>query len=102
MLENPLFIPYALGTLAVLQMFILIMLLRLSGRVSRVVRQSAPPASREVAVRKEATGNSNKTFALFLAEDPSREELPKKEQSAAYRRWREEKGMNWKSSSESE
>ncbi len=105
MLENPLFIPYALGTLVVLQLFVLAMLLRLSGRVSRVVRLIAPPvppASKELADRKETNGDQKKWFALFLAEDPSRQDLPKKEQFAAFRRWREEKGMNWRSPAESE
>lgn len=99
MLENPLLIPALLGALVVLQLLVLAVLLRLSGRVSRLFRLIAspvPPASGELADRRESNADQKKWFALFLAEDPTREQLPKKEQFAAFRRWREEKGMNWK------
>jgi hypothetical protein len=35
-------------------------------------------------------------FEEFLNEDPSRRLLSKKEQFAAYRDWRSQKGLNWK------
>jgi hypothetical protein len=34
-------------------------------------------------------------FETFLAEDPERKQMPKKERFAAYRKWRQEKGLNW-------
>lgn len=34
-------------------------------------------------------------FEDFLREDPARRRLPKREQFAAYRLWRQEKGLNW-------
>jgi len=34
-------------------------------------------------------------FEAFLTEDPARQMLPKGEQFKAYRRWRQEKGLNW-------
>lgn len=37
-------------------------------------------------------------FETFLNEDPARRSLPKGEQFAAYRRWRQEKGLNWSGS----
>jgi hypothetical protein len=37
-------------------------------------------------------------FEAFLEEDPSRRLLTKKEQSAAYRKWRQDMGMNWSNS----
>lgn len=37
-------------------------------------------------------------FETFLAEDPARRQLPKKEQFAAYRKWRQENGLNWSNS----
>jgi hypothetical protein len=37
-------------------------------------------------------------FESFLSEDASRRSLPKAEQFAAYRRWRQEKGLNWSNS----
>jgi hypothetical protein len=99
MLEDPLLIPYLLIALVVMQLIVLAMLLRLSGRVSRLSRQvppSAAPPVRDRAGRNEAGADQKQWFAQFLAEDPARKDLPKKEQFAAFRRWREEKGMNWK------
>jgi hypothetical protein len=37
-------------------------------------------------------------FEMFLSEDPERRYLPKGEQFAAYRQWRQEKGLNWSGS----
>ena len=105
MLENPLLIPSLLGALIVLQLVVLVVLLRLSGRVTRLSRRTAPQAAvagKELGERKESTTEQKKSFALFLAEDPARKDLPKKDQFAAFRRWREEKGMNWKSPGEGE
>jgi hypothetical protein len=105
MLENPLFIPVLLGALVVLQLFVIVLLVRISGRVSRLSRMPAPlvaSTGRDLADRKESNADQKKWFALFLAEDPERARLPKKEQFAAFRRWREEKGMNWKSPAEPE
>jgi hypothetical protein len=34
-------------------------------------------------------------FAEFLAEDPQRRNLPKREQAESYRRWRRNRGLNW-------
>ena len=99
MFENPQWVPALLAALVVLQLLVLAVLLRLSGRVARLFRLIAspvPPANSELADRRESNADQKKWFALFLAEDPARAQLPKKEQFAAFRRWREEKGMNWK------
>jgi hypothetical protein len=37
-------------------------------------------------------------FEAFLAAEPARKALSKKEQAAAYRKWRQENGMNWSNS----
>lgn len=37
-------------------------------------------------------------FEAFLEEDPGRRELAKAEQFSAFRKWRQEKGMNWSNS----
>lgn len=39
--------------------------------------------------------HAQSTFEAFLAEDPSRTQMLKSEQSAAYRQWRKERGMTW-------
>jgi len=104
MIDEPWFLPTAFGTVVFLQLLLLIAVLRLSGRVSRLFRliaEPAPSVSPELADRKEATGEQKKWFAEFLEEDPSRRDLPKKEQFAAFRQWREERGLNWKGPAES-
>ncbi|MEK7950602.1 hypothetical protein [Luteolibacter soli] len=105
MIDEPWFLPTAFGTVVFLQLVLLIAVLRLSGRVSQLFRMVAPPtqasaAVQELADRKEATGEQKKWFAEFLAEDPSRRELPKKEQFAQFRQWRDQKGLNWKGPAE--
>ncbi len=37
-------------------------------------------------------------FETFLSEDPERRNLPKGEQFAEYRRWRQKNGLNWSNS----
>ncbi len=37
-------------------------------------------------------------FEMFLDEDPRRLKMPKSEQFKTYRKWRQEKGMNWSNS----
>lgn len=101
MFESPLFLPIALGLLAVLQLATLVGLLRLSGRVSQLFRTIAsqvPAESQELADRKEANSDQKRLFAEFLAENPARKDLLKREQFAAFRQWREDKGLNWKGS----
>ena len=101
MLENPLLIPALLGALVVLQLLVLVAMFRLSGRITRLSRPdpvTSRPESRGTAVAKEAKGESGKAFESFLDEDPARRNLPKKEQFAAFRLWREERGLNWKAS----
>ncbi|MCW1885403.1 hypothetical protein OKA04_11745 [Luteolibacter flavescens] len=102
MTDQPWFLPAAFGAVLSLQLVLLVILLRLSSRVSGLSRQIAPPASspaaQELAERKEATGEQKKLFAEFIAEDPSRSDLPKKEQFAEFRKWRDRKGLNWKGS----
>lgn len=121
MIDNPWFIPSALGTVLLLQVILLISVSRLSGRVSRLLRQRTDPSTsrrrsgqpdehdepiserrRAAGEFKSSTQSDPKGFGEFLAEDPSRRDLSKKEQSAAFRRWRAEKGMNWQSRSDPE
>ena len=104
MYEEPWFVHAVLGGVVFFQILLLVAVLRLSGKVSALARQV--PSSREPVIspdlihRKEENSDQKKWFAAFLEEDPSRKELPKKEQFAAFRKWREEKGLNWKASGE--
>ncbi len=100
LLENPWFIPALIGAVLFFQLILLMMIGSLSRKVRRLIRMQVPqepPIGPELADRKEANADQKQWFNVFLDEDPARRELPKKEQFAAFRRWREERGMNWKS-----
>jgi len=56
-------------------------------QADRTEGEEAPPATAETS--------PGGAFEAFLGEDPSRRELTKNEQFAAYRQWRHENGMNW-------
>ena len=63
---------------------------------SSPARASSGASSEALVPEIEVT--SGGVFETFLNEDPARRNLPKKEQAAAYRKWRQEKGMNWSNS----
>ncbi len=99
MVDSPYFIPALIGAVLVFQFILLLLVLGLSGkikRLSRAVSRPEPQTAPELAEKKEATADQKKWFEVFLDEDPARRELPKKDQFAAFRRWREERGLNWK------
>ncbi|WAC19249.1 hypothetical protein OVA24_18650 [Luteolibacter sp. SL250] len=83
---------------------ILIGVMVMGSRLARIERLLAVQSenSREQATQRR-TGEvietrSGTAFDKFLDEEPSRKLLSKKEQSAAYRKWRQEQGMNWSNS----
>ncbi len=94
-----------LGVIAGLQVMLLFQIARLSGRVGRLdTAKSSPPPTNpqdtELAEQKSRSAEQKQWFAVFLEEDPSRRELPKKEQFEAFRRWRSERGLNWRAPDE--
>jgi hypothetical protein len=80
---------YLLSACLSLLGLLLIMSFRISRRLGRIERQAG-------AVRVETL--AAEAGPAFLNEDPSRRELSKGEQFAAYRQWRHDKGMNWSNS----
>ncbi len=88
----------ACGGLLVL---VLLLVLRISWRLSRIEKLAGQSPSRaepaEQAPSKAETSPGG-AFEAFLAEEPSRRALPKGEQFSAYRQWRHDKGMNWSNS----
>lgn len=70
--------------------------------LTRLKRLDAPvPKSSSVRKRSGSEGAAKETgaggmFESFLQEDPSRGALTKREQSAAFRKWRKDKGLNWR------
>ncbi len=74
---------------------------RISMRLSRIERQLADMANRsdpEAFPPSGAETSPGGAFETFLSEDPARRALPKPEQFAAYRKWRQENGLNWSAS----
>lgn len=53
--------------------------------------------SAEVGLTQAET-SAGGAFESFLKEDPARRKMPKSEQFAEYRRWRQENGLNWTNS----
>ncbi len=77
------------------------LILRLSSKLSRLEKQlSRGPEHGERAEEAPPAAETSPggAFEAFLEEDPARRELTKKEQFAAYRQWRHEKGLNWSNS----
>lgn len=76
-------------------------LVRTAARVARIERLLAGERPREEVAGTSpspAESAAGGAFETFLSEDPARRELPKGEQFAAYRRWRQARGLNWSNS----
>ena len=71
-------------------------LARLDRHLAEGLNSQATAAADAAAVAAEISPGG--AFEAFLNEDPARRELSKGEQFAAYRRWRQESGMNWSNS----
>lgn len=79
-----------------------LMMMRLMRRVSQIAIASARTDKEREKEReereRELVVKNESAFESFLKEDPSRMQLTKSEQFAAYRQWRKNKGLNWKTS----
>ena len=82
------------GLLAMGLMLIFRLLARLSSIESLLAQNNS--SSEASAVQQDSSETmQGGAFEAFLKEDPSRRKLPKREQFAGYRRWRQENGLNW-------
>ena len=98
-------VPLAVWVLLGANLFFLLLVwigqLRTGGRLKRIENQLASSSggtsrSDQGEVSKNADEREQYLiFQEFLDEDPSRKGLAKKEQFAAFRKWRSEKGLNW-------
>ncbi len=80
---------------------ILTLVIRISSRIERLEnRTSQGVASPEAAIENspDSETSAGGAFEIFLSEDPARRELSKAEQFSAYRKWRQQNGMNWSNS----
>jgi hypothetical protein len=94
----------AVAVVAVLLGLLLVVALRIATRLARIERRLALAIERDQSTtrqeeslgeRKAAVRAHKDMFRHFLEEDPERRKLPKKEQFAGYRKWRQEHGLNW-------
>jgi hypothetical protein len=84
-----------------LLVLLLVLSWRISRRLARIERQLAHVTNHsdpETSPLSQAETQAGGAFETFLSEDPARRLLPKSEQFAAYRKWRQEKGLNWSAS----
>ncbi len=72
---------------------------RISGHLARIEhllgRQLDVEEAQVMIKAQRSTRSSVGDFERFLAEDTARRTMPKKEQFAAYRAWRKERGLSW-------
>lgn len=89
-----------LCTCAGLLFLVLMSVIRLGGCVRRIEKHLGHGVAGEVAAPVPGISETSHggAFETFLKEDPSRRGLSKSEQFAAYRRWRQENGLNWSNS----
>jgi hypothetical protein len=90
-----------LSVAAGLLVLLLVLGWRISRRLARIERRLADMADHsnpETSTPSHAETQAGGAFETFLGEDPARRLLPKAEQFAAYRKWRQEKGLNWSGS----
>ena len=90
-----------LWSCAGLLVLVLLLVFRISRRLARmeslIPRESIPLETAEETPSAAETSPGG-AFETFLNEEPGRREMTKGEQFAAYRRWRQENGMNWSNS----
>jgi hypothetical protein len=82
-------------------LLLLILAFRISSRLSRLESLARQQPGRQDSIESGPTAAEKSpggAFEIFLNEDPERRDLPKAEQFSAFRRWRQEKGMNWSNS----
>lgn len=102
--ETPVTLLVLLSSCLGLLIVLLALIFRISGKLSRLesslFQSKSRTAAPEVASAPPSAAETSPggAFEAFLAEDPSRRELTKAEQFAAYRQWRQEKGLNWSNS----
>lgn len=90
-----------LSSCAGLLVWVLLLIFQISGRLSRIesfMAQVTSDSESSESAPTAAETSPGGAFEAFLSEDPSRRELIKSEQFSSYRRWRQEKGLNWSNS----
>lgn len=64
-------------------------------KIERRLASIQPQAQNDSTPLSVAETSPGGAFEAFLNEVPDMKKLPKSDQFAAYRKWRQEKGLNW-------
>jgi hypothetical protein len=94
----PLLLVVTLSVLLVLAFGTFLLVIRLSARIRRLelmMSHSSPQLEEVPSGKRESPKQEASEFEAFLREDGSRRLLSKREQSAAFREWRRERGKTW-------
>ena len=89
------------GLFALVLLLVLVLVLRISWRLARIEYLATRQQSQSEATEQppsQAETSPGGAFEAFLEEDPGRRDLTKGEQFSSYRRWRQERGLNWSNS----
>lgn len=103
-LELPMSLWFLLGAILLLQLLVWFSQMSTSRRLRRIEEllgtksRASGKVDASAAEAASEAGEQSKLFQEFMLEDPARADLPKKEQFAAFRKWRSEKGLNWQPS----
>lgn len=89
---------YTTVGLLILLLFLVWRLVVRLGRIERTLAGLSSHAEQTSDAPPSVESQPGGAFEAFLLEDPERRKLPKGEQFATYRRWRQEKGLNWSNS----
>ncbi len=76
----------------------LIVVFRTGARIKRLEKRLGSPTKTKVPVENEsghAETSEGGAFEAFLVADPQQRMLSKAEQFANFRKWRQDKGLNW-------
>ena len=108
-MEFPLSITILCYVTVALLALILLVLVRISGKITTVSQRLRKLGSRSEKSSSSASSSDSEAetesqnveagpgtpFEEFLNEDPKHRTLPKKDQFKEYRKWRAAKGLNW-------
>lgn len=90
-----------LPLLLLLVFVVFLVVIRISSRLRRIeqlMRESPNNGSEPVMSKREPVKTENSEYEEFLREDGRRRLLSKREQSAAFREWRRQRGKTWNAS----
>jgi biopolymer transport protein ExbB/TolQ len=101
----PILLMILLPVLLLLVFCMFLVVLRISARLRRleqVMLESLDVAEEVMPIKREPIKSEKSEFEEFLNEDGKRRMLTKREQSAAFREWRRQRGKTWNAGEKSE